>query len=87
MLAYILINTETGFTLQVLTAIKNLKKVREASAVYGVYDSMVEVEAESLNNLKDTVTSKIRRVNQVRSKLTMIVMDELQSFSNDTPVL
>jgi DNA-binding Lrp family transcriptional regulator len=76
MLAYILINTETGFTLQVLTAIKNLKKVREASAVYGVYDIMVEVEAESLNNLKDTVTSKIRRLNQVRSMLTMIVMDE-----------
>jgi DNA-binding Lrp family transcriptional regulator len=76
MLAYIFINTETGFTLQVLTATKNLKKVREVSAVYGVYDIVVKVEAESLNNLKDTVTSKIRRVNQVRSTFTMIVMDE-----------
>jgi DNA-binding Lrp family transcriptional regulator len=56
--------------------VKKIKEVKEAHSVYGVYDIMVEVEAESLNNLKDTVTSKIRRLNEVRSTLTMIVMDE-----------
>jgi len=76
MLAYILINTETGFTLQVLTAIKNLEKVREAHAVYGVYDLIVEVEAESLKKLKETFLWKLRRLNNVSATLTMIVIDE-----------
>jgi DNA-binding Lrp family transcriptional regulator len=44
--------------------------------VYGVFDIIAKVQVDTLDNLKDTVNSKIRRLNNVRSTLTMIVVEE-----------
>ena len=41
------------------------------SEVYGVYDLVVEVEAESDQKLKETIFSGIRPLKQVRSTLTL----------------
>ncbi len=76
MLAYVLINTEIGSESEVLDAVKKIKNVKESHAVYGVYDIVVKIEAESMDKLKETVTWNIRRLNKVRSTLTMIVMED-----------
>ena len=76
MMAYVLINTEIGCIPEVLTAIQKIKNVTEAHSVYGVYDIVAKVEAETMRKLKDIVTWKIRRLNNVRSTLTMIVMED-----------
>ena len=76
MMAYVLINTEIGSIPEVLTAIQKIKNVTEAHSVYGVYDIVAKVEAETMSKLKDLVTWKIRRLNSVRSTLTMIVMED-----------
>jgi len=76
MMAYVLINTEIGSESEVLDAIKKIKNVIEAHAVYGVYDIVVKIEAETMDNLKETVTWKVRRLNKVRSTLTMITMEQ-----------
>jgi DNA-binding Lrp family transcriptional regulator len=75
MMAYVLINTEIGSESEVLEALKEIKNVKEAHAVYGVYDIVAKVEAESMNKLKEIVTWKVRRLNKVRSSLTMIAME------------
>ena len=76
MMAYVLINTEIGSIPEVLTAIQKIKNITEAHSVYGVYDIVAKVEAETMSKLKDIVTWKIRRLNRVRSTLTMIVMED-----------
>jgi len=76
MMAYILINTEIGSIPEVLKAVKKIKNVTEAHSVYGIYDVIVKIEAESMEKLKETVTLNIRRLNKVRSTLTMIVIEE-----------
>lgn len=76
MMAYVLINTEIGSTSEVLEAVKKIENVLEADTVYGVYDIVAKVEAESMDKLKESVTWKIRRLNKVRSTLTMIVREE-----------
>jgi DNA-binding Lrp family transcriptional regulator len=43
--------------------------------VYGVYDIMIKVEADSMDKLKEFISSKIRRVKGVKSTLTMLIMD------------
>jgi DNA-binding Lrp family transcriptional regulator len=43
--------------------------------VYGVYDIVAKVEADSMDKLKEIVTWKIRRLDKVRSTLTMIVVE------------
>jgi DNA-binding Lrp family transcriptional regulator len=42
--------------------------------VYGVYDIVAKVEAESMDKLKEIVSWNIRRLEKVRSTLTMLVM-------------
>ncbi|MFI5420687.1 MAG: Lrp/AsnC ligand binding domain-containing protein [Nitrososphaerales archaeon] len=48
----------------------------EAHLVYGTYDIIVKVEGESLDNVKDTITRKLRTLPSVRSTLSMVVVDE-----------
>jgi DNA-binding Lrp family transcriptional regulator len=74
-MAYVLINTEIGTIQEVLESIKKIKEIREAYALFGVYDIMTKVEAESTQDLKKIVTLKIRQVDKVRSTLTMIIME------------
>jgi DNA-binding Lrp family transcriptional regulator len=72
--AYVLITTEPGLEAEVQKELDKLKGVTEAHAVYGVYDVIVQIHAESMSKLKDLVR-RIRRRDKVRSTLTMIVME------------
>ena len=42
---------------------------------YGVYDIIAKVEAENQQVLKDAVFTKIRKMDEVRTTLTMIVIE------------
>ena len=72
--AYILISVEIGAEGEVLKSLKPVSEIKEAHLVYGVYDIIARVETETMQELKDTVSWKIRRINKVRSTLTMIVV-------------
>ena len=72
--AFVLINVETGADIEVLEALKKISNVKEAYQVYGVYDIIARAEAETMEKLKEIVTYQIRRLDKVRSSLTMIVM-------------
>ena len=74
--AFVLINTEIGAEAEVLKALKNVEGIAEAYAVYGVYDIIAKVTAESMDKLKEIVTWRVRRLDKVRSTLTMIVVEE-----------
>ena len=73
--AYVLINSEIGAEDVVLKELKKIKNVVEAYTVYGVYDIIAKVQAESMEKLKECVTWNIRRLEKVRSTLTMIVIE------------
>jgi len=72
--AYILINVEIGAEGEVLKSLKPVSEIKEAHLVYGVYDIIARVETETMQELKDAVSWKIRRSDKVRSTLTMIVV-------------
>jgi DNA-binding Lrp family transcriptional regulator len=44
--------------------------------VYGVYDIIAMVKAGTMDRVKEVVTWKVRRVNRIRSTLTMISIEE-----------
>lgn len=73
-MAFVLINAEIGAENEVLQALKKISNVKEAYMVYGVYDIVAKVEADTMDKLKDIVTWQIRRLDKVRSTLTMIAM-------------
>jgi len=74
-IAFVLINAEIGSEADVLNELRKVEGVEEAYSVYGVYDIIAKVGADSMDKLKDIVTWRIRRLNKVRSTLTMIVID------------
>ncbi len=73
--AFVMINTEVGGIEDVLKSLEKIPAVEEAYGVYGVYDIVSKVKAESTTTLKETVITRLRQVDKVRSTLTMIVME------------
>ncbi len=74
--AYVLINTDIGSESDVLKELKKVEGIEEALLTYGVYDIVARVKAEVMNKLKDIVTWQIRRLDKVKSTLTMIIVEE-----------
>ena len=73
-LAFVLINAEIGSEGEILKELKKLENVKEAYLVYGVYDIVAKVEADTMEKLKEFTSFKVRGLNKERSTLTMIVM-------------
>jgi DNA-binding Lrp family transcriptional regulator len=74
--AFVLINVESGFEDSVLKELRSISGVEEAYFSYGVYDIIIKVKAETMEQLKDMVTMHIRTLSKVRSTLTLIMMEE-----------
>ncbi len=73
--AFVLINTEIGSESEVLDQIRKIDAVEESYIVYGVYDVVAKVTADTMEKLKEIVTWKVRRLDKVRSTLTMIMIE------------
>jgi len=74
-LAFIFINAEIGSEDEALKQLRKIEDIKEAYGVYGVYDIVAKVEAETIDKLKEVITSKVRRLRWVRSTLTMMVIE------------
>jgi DNA-binding Lrp family transcriptional regulator len=73
--AFVLINTEIGSESEVLDQLKKIDSVEESYMVYGVYDVVAKVSADTMEKLKEIVTWKVRRLDKVRATLTMIIIE------------
>jgi len=74
--AIVLMNAELGHENNLVDELKKTPHVSEVYAVYGVYDVLVKVEADSMEKLRDTIATKLRRLEGVKSTLTMIIVEK-----------
>jgi len=72
--AFVLVNTNLGSEAEVESELKKVDGIIGVHNVYGVYDLVVEIEAESDQRLKEIIFSKIRTFKNVRSTLTLTVV-------------
>ncbi len=70
--AYVLINCDLGYEGEIIDEIKQLEDVKEAHGVFGAYDILAKVESANVKNLSETIMWKIRKLNRVRSTLTLM---------------
>ena len=70
--AYVLITTDIGCEQEICNKLISIPEVKEAYTLRGVYDLIVGIEADDSENLKEIIQHKIRRLDKVRSTITMI---------------
>lgn len=71
--AFVLISSEIATEEDILEELRGIDEVKEAHVVYGVYDIIVRVVAKNMEELREIVTRRVRRIDRVRSTLTMVV--------------
>ena len=74
--AYILFNVGSGSEDQVLKDAQSIGGVQEAYVSYGVYDLVMKIKTESMEQLKELISHHLRRIDNVRSTLTLILAEE-----------
>jgi DNA-binding Lrp family transcriptional regulator len=71
--AFVMINVKVGTDKDVVSQLKTFKYVDKVYEVYGVYDIVAEVNASSMEELKETVNSDMRKLKNVLATNTIIV--------------
>jgi len=74
-LSYVLINLEPGSEEEIMKGILQIPDVKECHRLYGRFDMIARVEAESADKIKEVVMLRIRRIQGVRSTTTTIVIE------------
>jgi len=77
--AYILLNTEIGAENQVLKALKKIEGVKEAHTLWGIYDIIANVKAESIEKMKYIITNRIEKIEKINLKLTIMTNERVQN--------
>ncbi len=72
--AYVLINCDLGSEDSVIKHLKKLKGVSEVKGVFGVYDVIARVNAETESDIKKVV-GDVRSTEGIKSSLTMMVIE------------
>ncbi len=75
-IAYVLINCDLGYEEQVIEELKHISDVKEVHGTYGVYDIFAKVESDQITTLRETITSKIRKIVRIRSTLTLMAIED-----------
>ena len=70
--AYVLINCELGAEESIIRQLKNIDSVIEVHGTFGAYDILVKVESSAVETLRETITWKLRKIDQIRSTLTLM---------------
>ena len=79
-IAYVLINSELGTDVDVISQIKKIFEDEgissyEIQGVYGVFDIVIKISSDD-EKLRNLITNKIRKIQQVQSTLTMMVIEK-----------
>lgn len=77
--AFILINCELGFEMDVIGELKRISDVSGVCGVFGAYDIVAVLTSSSADKIRETVINQIRRLRYVRSTLTLTEVDHVKS--------
>ena len=69
--AFVLINCELGSEEHVISELKTFPDIKEVQGTFGAYDIIAEVSSESIEKVRETITWKIRKIEKIRSTLTL----------------
>lgn len=74
MKAFVLLNCELGKE-DILSALRTMEQIKEAHGTWGAYDIIAEVNSDTTELLRETITWKIRKLPSIRAALTLMAIE------------
>ena len=79
--SFVLINSNLETDVEIIARIKEMMLAQddvklEIQGVYGVYDIILKLSSNDSTKLRSIVTNDIRKINDVQSTLTMMVIEQ-----------
>jgi len=74
--AYMLISCEMGEEQTLLSKLKEIPEVKNCLITFGSYDIVAEFVTESASEMNEIITSKIRKLQKIRSTITLRAMNQ-----------
>ena len=71
--AYILFSCEIGKENELASVLHDLKEIKEVMITYGDYDIVVKAQTSNSSQMDILITSKIRKIEKIRSTITLRV--------------
>jgi DNA-binding Lrp family transcriptional regulator len=75
-MAFVMIITKPSTEKEILNELENVEGAIQGYIVDGAYDIVFKIGAEDADKIKETVTWQVRRLDHVRSTLTMFVVPD-----------
>jgi len=76
MQAYVLLNCNLGSEESTIQKLKGVNLVKEVWGTFGAYDILAKLESNSSEELNNTISSKIRHLDNIRSTTTLLTVEE-----------
>lgn len=70
--AYVLITCDLGKELDIIESLKHIDSIKEIQGTFGAYDVIAKIEHNEKDKLREIITWGIRKIEHVRSTLTLM---------------
>lgn len=74
--AFVLVNAKLDSEKQVISDAKAIHDIKETYLCWGIFDIILKIRSNSIEELKDLLTNKLRKIENVRSVLTLLIIEE-----------
>jgi len=82
--AYIMINCEVGYEESIIEQLRTIEGIKEVQGVLGSFDVLARIEVPSIEDLREIITSKIRKIQKIRCTTTVICSKNGRSDEDDS---
>jgi DNA-binding Lrp family transcriptional regulator len=70
-IAYVLIQCDLGSEEQIINELVKIPETKEVRGTYGIYDIFCKISSDSKDILDQVITNKIRKIQKIRSTITL----------------
>ena len=70
-----MVKTETGMAGEVIKNLRAMPEVKRVYQVYGDYDIVARIEMDDVEDIKETLSEKVKQLDYVNSTLTLLVRE------------
>lgn len=69
--SYVLMSCDVGSENEVISLLKNIEEVKAVHGIFGLYDLIAQMEADTEERINNLVTNTIRKIPKINSTVTL----------------